>query len=62
MCAAQLDELPENNDPTPVKAGGLSLVAALIAVLLAPSLTVGAMLIVIKMNKPVQAQAQQETI
>ncbi|HAE12470.1 MAG TPA: hypothetical protein DCG39_12600 [Opitutae bacterium] len=61
MCAAQLDELPENNDSPPEKSGGGSLLPALVAIILAPALTVGAMFVIIKMNKPVQAQTQQVT-
>ena len=56
MCAAQLDELPENNPSTENKSGGGNLVPALIAIVLAPALTVGAMFFLIQMNKP------QETI
>ena len=56
MCAAQLAELPENNPSTENKSGGGNLVPALIAIVLAPALTVGAMFFLIQMNKP------QETI
>ena len=52
MCAAQLDELPENNESAETKSGGGNLVPALIAIVLAPALTVGAMFSLIKMNKP----------
>ena len=52
MCAAQLDELPEENDAPAKKAGGGNMVSALIAIILAPALTVGAMFLLIKMNKP----------
>ncbi len=52
MCAAQLDELPENNPSTVTKSSGGNLVPALIAIVLAPALTVGAMFFLIQMNKP----------
>ena len=37
MCAAQLDELPENNESAENKSGGGNLVPALIAIVLAPA-------------------------
>ena len=52
MCAAQLDELPENNETPATKPSGGNLVPALIAIVLAPALTVGAMFSLIQMNKP----------
>ena len=52
MCAAQLDELPENNETPKTKSRGGNLVPALIAIVLAPALTVGAMFFLIQMNKP----------
>ena len=53
MCAAQLDELPDTDTPAPSSnGGGGNLVPALIAIILAPALTVGMMYLVIKMNKP----------
>ena len=42
MCAAQLDELPESNQPV-AKSGGGNLLPALIAIILAPLLTAVAM-------------------
>ena len=61
MCAAQLDELPENNAPEEKKSGGGNLIPALIAIVLAPALTVAAMYFLIQMNKPVQAKGSQVT-
>jgi flagellar basal body-associated protein FliL len=61
MCAAQLDELPESNDPSAKKSGGGNLIPALIAIILAPALTVAAMYFLIQMNKPVQAKGPQVT-
>ena len=54
MCAAQLDEIPDGQEPTESKnaSGGGNLVPALIAIVLAPALTVGAMYFVINLNKP----------
>jgi flagellar basal body-associated protein FliL len=53
MCAAQLDELPENNEGSQKSSGGGgNLIPALIAIVLAPALTVGAMFFLIQMNKP----------
>jgi len=53
MCAAQLDELPDNNETSQSRNDkGGNLVPALIAIILAPALTVGAMFFLIKMNKP----------
>ena len=48
MCAAQLDELPENNQPPAKESGGGNLLPALIAIILAPLLTAGAMFFIIK--------------
>ena len=57
MCAAQLDEIPEENEPAEKKSGSSgNLVPALIAIVLAPALTVGMMYFIINLNKP------QETI
>ena len=61
MCAAQLDELPDDNDTPAPKAGGGNLVPALIAIILAPALTVGAMFLLIKMNKPEETIKPQIT-
>lgn len=61
MCAAQLDELPEENDTPAKKAGGGNMVSALIAIILAPALTVGAMFLLIKMNKPEETIKPQIT-
>ena len=62
MCAAQLDELPETDDsPTPKSGGGGNLIPALIAIILAPALTVGAMFLLIKMNKPEETIKPQIT-
>ena len=61
MCAAQLDELPEENDAPAPKAGGGNMVSALIAIILAPALTVGAMFLLIKMNKPEETVKPQIT-
>jgi flagellar basal body-associated protein FliL len=57
MCADQLDELPTNESEK--KSGGGNLVPALIAIILAPALTVAAMTFVIKMNKPEQIVKDQ---
>jgi len=60
MCAAQLDELPENNpEPKPSSGGGGNLLPALIAIILAPLLTAGAMFFIIKMNKPAEPVQNQ---
>ncbi|MBT3668404.1 MAG: flagellar basal body-associated FliL family protein [Opitutae bacterium] len=62
MCAAQLDELPETDEsPTPKAGGGGNLIPALIAIILAPALTVGAMFLLIKMNKPEETIKPQIT-
>jgi flagellar basal body-associated protein FliL len=63
MCAAQLDELPETTDVPAPKAGGGggNLIPALIAIILAPALTVGAMFLLIKMNKPEETIKPQIT-
>jgi flagellar basal body-associated protein FliL len=53
MCAAQLDELPESSDVAkPAAKNGGNLMPAILAIILAPALTVVSMLFVIKMNKP----------
>lgn len=57
MCADQLDELPTNESEK--NSGGGNLVPALIAIILAPALTVAAMTFVIKMNKPEQIVKDQ---
>jgi hypothetical protein len=57
MCADQLDELPTNEIEK--NSGGGNLVPALIAIILAPALTVAAMTFVIKMNKPEQIVKDQ---
>ena len=57
MSAAQLDEIPDNNEVADKKGGsGGNLVPALLAIVLAPALTVAAMYFLINLNKP------QETI
>ena len=61
MCAAQLDELPETTEVPAPKAGGGNLIPALIAIILAPALTVGAMFLLIKMNKPEETIKPQIT-
>lgn len=62
MCAAQLDELPESNDaPSKKSGGGGNLIPALIAIILAPTLTVAAMFFLIQMNKPADAKGVQIT-
>ena len=58
MCAAQLDELPDTNPPSSNSGGG-NLVPALIAIILAPALTVGMMYLVIEMNKPEDTASPQ---
>ena len=60
MCAAQLDELPETNEAPPSKGGG-NLVLFLIVIILAPALTVGAMYLLIEMNKPEETIKPQIT-
>ena len=50
MSADQLDELPTNDGRK--NSGGGNLVPVLIAIVLAPALTVAAMTFIIKMNKP----------
>ena len=57
MCAAQLDELPENNQTPETKPSGGNLVPALIAIVLAPALTVGAMFF----NSDEQARGNNQT-
>ncbi len=57
MSADQLDELPAGAQSA--KSGGNNLVPALIAIVLAPLLTVGAMTFVIKLNKPDPALKDQ---
>ncbi|MDA8775030.1 flagellar basal body-associated FliL family protein [Opitutales bacterium] len=61
MSAAQLDELPENNEAPAPKAGGGNLVPTLIAIILAPVLTVGAMYLLINLNKPEETIKPQIT-
>mgnify|MGYP006132937435 CR=1 FL=1 len=63
MCAAQLDELPDDTTeaPAPKAGGGGNLMPALIAIILAPALTVGAMFLLIKMNKPEETIKPQIT-
>ena len=63
MCAAQLDELPESDEPVEKKSssGGGNLVPALIAIVLAPALTVGAMYFLINLNKPQETVKPQIT-
>ena len=51
MSAAQLDELPPENNGVEAKQTG-SLVPALVAIILAPAITVAAMYFLIKLNKP----------
>ena len=61
MSAAQLDELPaEDNAPSKESSGG-NLVPALIAIILAPALTVGAMYFLIEINKPQASASNQIT-
>ena len=50
MCAAQLDELPESKETPETKTSSGNLVPALIAIVLAPALTVGAMFFLIQMK------------
>jgi|TARA_B100001057_G_scaffold495314_1_gene594020 flagellar basal body-associated protein FliL len=58
MCAAQLDELPATNDTPEPKSGGGGLMPALIAIILAPLLSAGVMIIFFKLNeKPAQASS-----
>ena len=58
MCAAQLDELPATNDTPEAKSGGGGLMPALIAIILAPLLSAGVMIIFFKLNeKPAQASS-----
>ena len=57
MSADQLDELPESGGSK--NSGGGNLVPVLIAIVLAPALTVAAMTFVIKMNKPEQVIKDQ---
>ena len=62
MCAAQLDELPDDNGAPPSKSeGGGNLVPALIAIVLAPALTVVAMYFMINLNKPEETVKPQLT-
>ena len=60
MSAAQLDELPPENNGNEAKKSG-SLVPALIAIILAPAITVGAMYFLIKINKPDAIQSVSTT-
>ena len=57
MSADQLDELPASGGSK--NSGGGNLVPVLIAIVLAPALTVAAMTFVIKMNKPEQVIKDQ---
>ena len=58
MCAAQLDELPATNDAPDKKSGGGGLMPALIAIILAPLLSAGVMIVFFKLNeKPAQASS-----
>ena len=58
MCAAQLDELPATNDAAEKKSGGGGLLPALIAIILAPILSAGVMIVFFKLNeKPAQASS-----
>jgi len=59
MCAAQLDELPDTNPPASTGGSNGNLVPALIAIILAPALTVGMMYLVIEMNKPEESGTPQ---
>ena len=59
MCAAQLDELLSDTNP-PSSNNECNLVPALIAIILAPALTVGMMYLVIEMNKPEDAVSPDE--
>ena len=58
MCTAQLDELPENNQPPAKESGGGNLLPALIAIILHPAYC-GAMFFIIKMNKPAPVAQNQ---
>ena len=61
MSAAQLDELPaEENSPSNESSGG-NLLPALIAIILAPALTVGSMYFLIEVNKPQATSTNQIT-
>ena len=61
MSAAQLDELPaEENSPSKESSGG-NLLPALIAIILAPALTVGSMYFLIEVNKPQATSTNQIT-
>jgi flagellar basal body-associated protein FliL len=58
MCAAQLDELPATNDTPDKKSEGGGLMPALIAIILAPLLSAGVMIVFFKLNeKPAQASS-----
>ncbi len=60
MCAAQLDELPATNDNSDAKvaAAGGGILMALIAIILAPLLSAGVMIVFFKLNeKPAQASS-----
>ena len=53
MSAAQLDELPDTNEaPAKNSGGGGNMVPVLIAIILAPTLTVGAFYFLIQSIKP----------
>ena len=58
MCAAQLDELPSTNEAPDKKSDGGGLMPALIAIILAPLLSAGVMIVFFKLNeKPAQASS-----
>ena len=60
MCAAQLDELPATNDAAEKSPEG-GLLPALIAIILAPILSAGVMIVFFKLNeKPAQASSVPE--
>ena len=61
MSAAQLDELPAEDNNSQSKGKGGNLVPALIAIILAPALTVGAMYVMIEINKPKTDSVSQVT-
>ncbi|MAK47273.1 MAG: hypothetical protein CMI24_08515 [Opitutae bacterium] len=61
MSAAQLDELPADDNNSQSKGKGGNLVPALIAIILAPALTVGAMYVMIEINKPKTDSVSQVT-
>jgi flagellar basal body-associated protein FliL len=61
MSAAQLDELPADDKVTPTEKKSGNLVPALVAIIIAPLLTVGAMYFLIEMNKPKTTDLSQVT-